>query len=62
MGLMELVDGRRLHSVATLNQSEDEILPKRRIRRLETAVKGFAVIKDLEYLPANSALHQMPPD
>jgi hypothetical protein len=40
--------------------SEDKILRQRRIKRLEMAVKGSAVIKDLEEVPANFAFHQIP--
>lgn len=41
---------------------EDEVLRQRRIKRLEIAAQGSAVIKNLEDVPANFAFHQMPPD
>ncbi|KAK1244940.1 hypothetical protein MKX08_004569 [Trichoderma sp. CBMAI-0020] len=41
---------------------EDEVLRQRRIKRLEMAALGSAVIKDLEDVPANFAFHQMSPD
>lgn len=40
---------------------EDEILRQRRIKRLEMAVEGSAVIKNVEDVPENFAFHQMPP-
>ncbi|KAL6902627.1 heterokaryon incompatibility domain-containing protein [Trichoderma evansii] len=40
--------------------SEHEMLLKRRIKQLEMAVKGAAVIKDLDDVPKNFAFHQIP--
>ncbi|UKZ59560.1 uncharacterized protein TrAtP1_000861 [Trichoderma atroviride] len=50
------------HYNAPPRTSEDEVLRQRRIKRLEMAALGSAVINDLEDVPANFAFHQMSPD
>jgi hypothetical protein len=41
---------------------DDEILRERRIKKLEMAAKGSAVIKNLEDIPTNFALHSVSPE